>query len=178
MITELPAPLQKIFAADQDTTVATFNSFASLNALYTGGGKVVAGSRLTVYEEEDAWSSLHLPLLLFTTISGVEPIFGALRRTFGQEESRGGESDWGQEDLDQIESVLSRISVCTTGDLGLTAEFPLGSGAVSAARGDRQTALYQVMADQPHPEAGGGLFCLLQMPHQVADEEKLRKVCA
>jgi hypothetical protein len=178
LITELPAPLQKIFAADQDTTVATFNSFASLNALYTDGGKVVAGSRLTVYEEEDAWSSLHLPLLLFTTISGVEPIFGALRRTFGQEESRGGESDWGQEDLDQIESVLSRISVCTTGDLGLTAEFPLGSGAVSAAHGDRQTALYQVMADQPHPEAGGGLFCLLQMPHQVADEEKLRKVCA
>ena len=61
--------------------------------------------------------------------------------------------------------------------MGLTAEFPLGSGAVSAASGDRQTALYQVMADQPHPEAGGGLFCLLQMPHQVAGEEKLHKIC-
>jgi len=33
------------------------------------------------------------------------------------------------------------------------------------------------MADQPHPELGGGLFCLLQMPHQVRDEERLQKIC-
>ena len=33
------------------------------------------------------------------------------------------------------------------------------------------------MADQPHPELGGGLFCLLQLPHQVSDEESLQKIC-
>ena len=87
LITELPAPLQTVFANNQDATIATFNSFAALNGLYSEGGKVVAGSRLTVYEE-DAWASLHLPLLLFTTISGAEPTLGALRRTFGQEAPR------------------------------------------------------------------------------------------
>ena len=29
------------------------------------------------------------------------------------------------------------------------------------------------MANQPHPELGAGLFCLLNMPHQVSNNEKL-----
>jgi hypothetical protein len=33
LVTELPVPLPKIFAADQDATVALFHSFAFLNAL-------------------------------------------------------------------------------------------------------------------------------------------------
>lgn len=61
--------------------------------------------------------------------------------------------------------------------MGLTAEFGLADGAVSAAAGDHKTALFQEMADQPHPELGGGLFCLLQMPHQIADERRLQQIC-
>ena len=178
LITELPAPLQTIFANNQDATIATFNSFAALNGLYSEGGKVLAGSRLTIYEEEDAWASLHLPLLLFTTISGAEPTLGALRRTFGQEAPRGGESDWGQEDLDQVESILSKMSLCTASDSALTAEFSLETGAVSATYGHRYTALYRIRTDQPHPEAGGGLFCLLEMPHRVASEESMHRICS
>jgi hypothetical protein len=33
------------------------------------------------------------------------------------------------------------------------------------------------MADQPHPELGGGLFCLLHAPHQLQDEHRLNQVC-
>jgi hypothetical protein len=82
------------------------------------------------------------------------------------------------EDLEEVRSELSKKCVSTTGDLGLTAEFPLGSREVSAALGSTKTALFQQLADQPHPEMGGGLFCLLQMPHQVADKEKLQSICS
>jgi diadenosine tetraphosphate (Ap4A) HIT family hydrolase len=47
---------------------------------------------------------------------------------------------------------------------------------VSAALGDSHTALWQLAADQPHREMGGGLFCILQMPHQVDDEKKLAEL--
>jgi hypothetical protein len=100
-----------------------------------------------------------------------------LRRTMTDEGERGGNSDWTSRDLEQAESYLSRVCVCTTGDLGLTAEFSLEENAVSAARGDHKTALFQLMADQPHPELGGGLFCLLQMPHQVHDQDRLQNIC-
>ncbi len=51
LVTELAVPLQAIFAAGQDTTVALFHSFASLNALYSDGGQVLAGSLLIIQEE-------------------------------------------------------------------------------------------------------------------------------
>ena len=43
------------------------------------------GSRLTIYEAEDAWRTLHLPLILFTIIGGAEAILGGMRRTFSNE---------------------------------------------------------------------------------------------
>ena len=33
-------------------------------------------------------------------------------------------------------------------------------------------------ADQSHPEMGSGLFCLLNMPHEIPNKEKLDKVLA
>jgi hypothetical protein len=100
-----------------------------------------------------------------------------MRRTFTKEAPRGGDSEWTKDDLAQVESYLSRLCVCTTGGLGLTAEFGLTEGAVSAVAGDNNTALFQLMADQPHPELGGGLFCLLQMPHRLRDEKRLQQLC-
>lgn len=73
----------------------------------------------------------------------------------------------------KAESHLSRVAVCTTGGLGLTAEFGLARGAASVAAGDRRTALFRMVGDEPPPELGGGLFCLLQMPHRCDHEAHL-----
>jgi hypothetical protein len=148
-----------------------------MGALTFDGGKIFIGSRLTIYEAEDAWRTLHLPLLLFNIIGGPEALLGAIRRTFLGEEQQGGDSMWTERHLAQVERYLSQLCVCTTGGLGLTAEFGLREGAVSAVAGDHRTALFQLVADQPHPELGGGLFCLLQMPHQLGDARRLNQVC-
>ena len=175
MTTELPKPILKHFREPELTV--PMNAFAALGALSSDQGSVYIGSRLTIYEAEDAWPTLHLPLLLFTTIAGTEAILGAMRRTFTNEGFRGGASEWTEDDFEQVEGSLSRVCVCTTGGLGLTAEFGLSEGAISAMSGDLRTALFQLKGDQPHPELGGGLFCLLQMPHQLPDEKRLRQVC-
>jgi hypothetical protein len=101
-----------------------------------------------------------------------------MRRTLTQQAARGGESDWGEQDLAQVANQLSKSCACTVEGLNLSVEFPLVKGAASAAGGDRETALFQLMADQPHPEVGGGLCCLLQMPQQVADKELLAGICS
>ena len=178
MITELPKPVLELFKGKEVEATAAFNAFAALGALTADRGKVYIGSRLTIYEQEDAWRTLHLPLLMFTTICGSEAILGGMRRTFSDEDQRGGASKWTDRDLAQVEQYLSKLCVCTGGGLGLTAEFGLHADSVSAIAGDHHTALFQMMADQPHPELGGGLFSLLQMPHQVADKRRLHQVCA
>ncbi len=174
---DLPKPVLALFKDDPAAAAAMCNGFAALGAVYQEGDVLRIGSRLTIYEAEDAWRSLHLPLLLFTIILGAEPILGGLRRSFGQEGSKREETEWTEEDFAQVERALSRMCVCTTGDLGLTAEFALGEDAVSAAAGHRKTALWRLLGEQPHPEVGGGLFCLLQLPHQVADEKRLHNIC-
>ncbi|MCE2909020.1 MAG: hypothetical protein O9343_13800 [Burkholderiaceae bacterium] len=170
-------PLMPMFRGNEASATAVFNNFAALGALHQDGGTIRIGSRLTIYEAEDAWRTLHLPLLAFTTICGSEAILGGMRRAMSNEAPRGGSSRWTERDLAQVEGYLSRLCVCTTDGLGLTAEFGLAEGAHSAIAGDHKTALFQLMADQPHPELGGGLPCLLQMPHQVADESRLQRLC-
>ena len=176
VIAELPPVFAKF--AENPGAVAEMNTLAALGALTTESGRSYVGSRLTIYEREDAWSTLQLPLLLFATICGNEAILGGMRQSFGITPRRDGVSAWTTADLRLVESVLSRVSVCTAGGLGLTAEFGLQEGAWSAAAGDHQTALFQLRADQPHPELGGGLFCLLQLPHQIRDERRLASICA
>jgi hypothetical protein len=174
---DLPKPVLALFKNDVPAAAAMCNGFAALGAVYQEGAALKIGSRLTIYEAEDAWQTLHLPLLLFTIILVAEPILGGLRRSFSQEGSKSEKTEWTEEDFAHVERALSRMCVCTTGDLGLTAEFALGEGAVSAAAGHRKTALWRLLGEQPHPEVGGGLFCLLQLPHKVADEKRLHKIC-
>jgi hypothetical protein len=102
----------------------------------------------------------------------------AMRRTFGGQPPRGGDSEWSEQDFEQVQSYLSRICLCTKGSSGLTAEFSLAAGVVSAVAENRETALFQLLSDQPHPELGGGLFCLLQMPQRIGDPKKLQNICA
>ena len=177
IVTELPAPLQTMLRDNEADACSALNAFAALGAVYVDRGKVYVGSRLTIYEAEDAWRSLQLPLLMLTTIGAAEAVLGGLRRAMTSEAGRKGASRWTVRDLEQVEGYLSQLCVCTTGGLGLTAEFGLSQGALSAAAGDHRTALFQLLADQPHPELGGGLFCLLQLPHQVADAGRLGQVC-
>jgi hypothetical protein len=177
VVTELPAPLSPLFRGREAPATATFNTVAALGALYQEGGTVRIGSRLTIYEAEDAWRTLHMPLLAYTIIGGSEAILGGLRRAMGNEKPRRGASRWTERDLAQVEGYLSRLCICNTGGLGLTAEFGLAQGAHSAMAGHRNTALFQLKAEEPHPELGGGLFCLLEMPHRVADEARLQRIC-
>jgi hypothetical protein len=171
--TPLPQEFSKFLS--EPALVSHINTMASLGAVTEQDGKLFIGSRLTVYEGEDAWS-IHLPVVLSTIIGGVDSILGATQRTFNSEPSRGGDTEWTEADIEFVQSQLSHICVCTTGGKSLTAEFGLKSGAVSAGLGDHETALWQIMGDQPHPEFGGGLFCLLQLPHQIESEEKLHQV--
>lgn len=68
MITDLPTPFLALFQGRVSETTAAFNAFAALGALYLDQDVVRIGSRLTFYAEENSWQSLHLPLLMYTTI--------------------------------------------------------------------------------------------------------------
>ena len=171
---ELPTETAQIFCSPGTISVA--NSMATLGALTEKDGCFFVGSRLTVFEEDESTWNVQFPLLIHTVIAAPGSLLGGLRRTIAKEPPKGGESDWTESDLEMVELYLSRVSVCTTGGLSLTAEFGLKAGAVSAMAGHRQTALWQLYADQPHPELGGGLFCLLQLPHRIGDETKLDRV--
>ena len=135
MTTDLPAPLMSMFRGREAPTTAAFNAFAALGALYQDGSTVRIGSRLTIYEAEDAWRTLHLPLLAFTTLCGSEAILVGMRRAMSDEAPRGGASRWTEQDLEQVQGYLSRLCVCTTGDLGLTAELHLRRVPTAPSRG-------------------------------------------
>ena len=177
LTTELPGPFQTMMKGHELELSSLFNPMAALGALTFDGSKVYIGSRLTIFEREDAWSTLHLPLLMIATIGSAAGILGAMRRNFSGEPSRGGDSEWGEGEFELLQKMMSRICVCTTGGLGFTAEFGLEADAASAAAGDRNTALFQMYADQPHPELGGGLFVLLQLPHQLPGPRQVQELC-
>ena len=154
------------------------NSMATLGAVTADKGKHFVGSRLTVYEGEDAWK-VQFGLILFSVIAAADTIMGATQKMFTEAPPReSGPSAWTEGDFEFAKSYLSRVCVCTTGGLGLTAEFGIRAGEVSAAAGHHYTALWQMIADQPHPEIGSGLFCLLNMPHEISDKDKLDKLIA
>jgi hypothetical protein len=133
-------------------------------------------SRIARAEGEDAWN-VQFGLMLFSVIASAYTIIGATRKMFTQETARpAGASAWKEADFEFAKSYLSRLCVCTTGGLGLTAEFGIRTGQVSAVAGHHYTALWQMKADQPHPEMGAGLFCLLTMPHEVDDTGRLDRI--
>ena len=117
-----------------------FNQMAVLGALTIDAGQCFVGSRLTVFEREDAWT-LYLPFLLFTTIAGSDAHLGALQAVFGNKERNRGESVWTEEDFSFVHSRLSEFCVCTGDGLGLTAEFGLRPGVRTAVLDGPRTAL-------------------------------------
>ena len=117
-----------------------FNQMAVLGALTIDAGQCFVGSRLTVFEREDAWT-LYLPFLLFTTIAGSDAHLGALQAVFGNKERNMGESVWTEEDFSYVHSRLSEFCVCTGDGLGPTAEFGLRPGVRTAVLDGPRTAL-------------------------------------
>jgi hypothetical protein len=165
--TELPANLSGFLTPE---SLGFLNKAAALGALTVEGHRRFVGSRLTIFEQEQAWN-LHLPFLIFTVLAGSDSHLGAIQAILGKKEACRGESAWTVEDFSYVQSNLSKFCVCTGGGLGLTAEFGLRPGATSAGLGDHMTALWELKGEQPHPDLGGGLFCLLHMPHVVAREQ-------
>jgi hypothetical protein len=172
--TELPKELSASLLSSRQIA-GTINKMATLGALTIERDRCFIGSRLTIYEQENAWN-LHFGLLLFTIIGAADSFLGALRRTFTKQKRSKGISAWTEEDINSVESYLSRFCMCTTGGVGLTAEFSLTEGETTATFGHQHTALWQIFGDQPHPEIGGGLFCILDLPHRVDDESRLNAV--
>lgn len=177
VVTELPAMVQTVVNRHPEVACAAFNPLASLGALHEDAKGLVVGSRLTIYQGEDAWRTLQLPMLMFSVLCAAPALVGGMGRALRHQPVRGGESSWTERDLVQAEGLLSSLCVCTLGGLGLTAEFGLREGEASAVIGDSHTALFQLHAGQPHPQLGAGLFSLLQMPHQAADEAQVAQVC-
>jgi hypothetical protein len=173
--TELPEKFGAIIAKKPEMTAAV-NRMATLGALTIERGQIFVGSRLSIYEDAENLLKLHAGLIVCAAIEATDSLLGAMRRTFAGEDGKEEESAWSADDMNEVCRYLSPRCLCTTGGPGLTAEFPLRDGAVSAAMGDHDTALWQLAADQPHPDMGGGLFCLLQMPHQVKDARKLAQL--
>lgn len=176
--TELPADVRDMMKQREWESAAAYNPMAALGALTVDSGGIYVGSRLTIYEDENAWQQLHLPLLLFSIVCGTEAILGAIQHTFGTLASRGGHSAWTAEDFDLLERMLSRFCDCSSGGLGFTAEFEVKPRASLSGVGHPRTALLHMRADQPHPALGGGLFILLQLPHRISGEEEAHRVCA
>ncbi len=177
VVTKFPEEISALLKGRGVQVTATLNSFASMGSVYTEKGILYIGSRLTIYEGEDAWDSLQLPLLMFATITSTEAILGGMRRSLTKEGPIGGKSDWSASDFSEVSKHLTSKYFCTSDETGLTAEFSLRDGSGSAVTGDQSTALFQLKSDQGHPELGGGLFCLLQMPHQAKDKEHLEEIC-
>lgn len=169
--TDLPAEFSKLFVKPGIANV--INRMATLGAATEDKGRHFVGSRLTVYEGKDEWNE-QFGLLLFSVIASADSIIGATRKMFTKESpQRAVGSAWTNADLEFMKSHLSRSCVCTTGGEALTAEFGIREGQVSVVAGDRYTALWQLATDQPHPELGDGLACILTMPHRIDSQEKL-----
>ena len=102
-----------------------------------------------------------------SVIAGPDTILGAVHKTVPQAAPREAEpSEWTEEDFAFVKSYLSRACACTTGGLGLTVEFGLRAGEVSARYGDHYTALWEIKADKPHPEIE---WSLLPSKHAARD---------
>lgn len=138
------------------------NNMATFAALTEDNLGIYLGSRLTIYEEETGWN-VYFPMLLYSLIATNEIFNHSLRFLLGKEQPSKEASEWTNADFELTKNYLEKMCVCNTGGLGFTAEFGIEKDAVSAIVG-HQTALWRMLATEPHPALGGGLFCILELP--------------
>ena len=173
--TDLPQEVGVLLNSAKSAAAA--NRMASLGALTIENERVFIGSRLTICEPDKAWN-LHGPLILNAVIFGADSLLSAFVGALNGQGGSSAESVWQEQDFETIEALFSDRCVCTAGAEGFSAEFGLRPGEVSAMAQDSRTALWSLDRDQAHPTAGAGLFCLLQMPHQIVDESRLAPLLA
>jgi hypothetical protein len=149
------------------------NKMATFAAITQDESGLFLGSRLTIYEDETGWN-IYFPLLLYSLIITNEIFNHSLGVWLGQDQPVKETSAWTDEDFELTKSYLEKMCVCTTGGSGFTAEFGIKAGSVTAIAG-HQTALWRMLATQPHPALGGGLFCILELPFEF-EKEKLMTV--
>lgn len=167
----LPAELGELL--EKPGGLAAFGRYATLGALGLEDGVPVVGSRITLYEGEDALK-IQIPLILGAALMSGQYLMESIHRLLaGKEATVPDASAWGRGDFDLVHQYLSGMSVCNADAGGLTAEFGLRRDSMSAITGDHHTALWRLFADQPHPDAGGGILCCLEMPHRAGDEDLL-----
>jgi hypothetical protein len=104
--TDLPKEIVDTFLTHPGL-VKRFNAMATLGALTVEKDGCFIGSRLTIYEQEYA-CKLHFGILLFTIILASDSFLGAVRSVFAKEEPSKGPSAWTEQDLNLVESSLSR----------------------------------------------------------------------
>jgi hypothetical protein len=155
----------------------SMNRLATLGALTFDSDRPYVGSRLTIFEFRDAWN-IEAPLVLMSIIGAAESILGGTGRALmvQTDDSDSGASAWTESDFERVEATFLGQCVCMSDEQGFTAEFPLRPEAGSAMAGDSATALWKITSDEPHPAVGSGIFCMLQLPHQVPDESRLSQV--
>jgi hypothetical protein len=153
------------------------NRMASCGALTFDGQQIFVGSRLTILQSDNAWN-IQAPMVVCAIIGAAEAILGGTRRALSGQTGGAGTSAWGTTDFEQVEERFSGRCVCFADEAGFSAEFPLRAEAISAAAGDSGTALWKIATDEPHPVAGGGIFCALELPHRLSDAARLSQVLA
>lgn len=156
------------FIFDNPKVFRLMNRIAGLGALTIDGDLVFVGSRLTILESADA-GAIHLPLLAMAVLTSAEAIISGTGELLAGRFSGGAVGAWTEDDFSQVEEFLAGRCVCSSGDRGFTAEFPLKPEAVSAMAGDRATALWRLKGDEGHPGLGAGLFGMLQLPHSLPE---------
>jgi hypothetical protein len=175
--TAFPSTLADSLRKQAPQFAGAFNPMSSLGAITEQGGQLFIGARLTMFEGENSWGTLQLPLLGFSVIGGADAIFRSFEQILGGGSPPRGRSRWTEEDLMKVHQFMSGGCACTVGG-GFTAEFPLVGKPGSKARRNPGTALFQILLNEPHPVHGLGLFCLLQFPTCLPSEDKVQKVCA
>jgi hypothetical protein len=166
----------------EDRGMALMNTMASLGAMVREGnsGQVGIVSRLSTFRgDHDSWR-LYLPLIASATALHATGLLNAIASAMGVQTARlplsddqEGPSRWSGPDfafatekLQQFFGVLS-----TSGDSGLTAEFPCEPGdAFSALTGD-MTSLLTIDARTRHRALGSGLFYKLELPLHLEEDE-------
>jgi hypothetical protein len=178
IVSEIDDELFRIIRKRSPSWLLMANSMAALGAMMEQGEKIVIGSRISVFETENVWSQLHVPMIVGTALWASCAICGGARAAIEKRELQDGTSRWSQEDFDSIAAVMSHISVCNADPTGFTAEFGLEPGATSAVMGHANTALLRMRTDQPHAFLEGGLLVQLRLPHPILESAEIVEVCA
>jgi hypothetical protein len=155
---------------DPHRCVKRLNGVAAMGAAYRDERGYAVGSRLTI--RAGARSEPLLLSLVFSSAIGAAPgmIEAVARVDRHQPPVDTAPGEWTISDLEKTASFLSRLSLCTSDEGGVTAQFSVVSDAIFPTTGDDRTGVrWQLRINRTHPAIGGGLFASLELSSQTSD---------